>query len=630
MKTYSKYIGMAFAIAALAACSNEDEPTSAWQTDPDAVKINATVGNSLFTRSNPTNDDKQTEFNPNDKVAVIAAGQGTVTYTLTDGGWTPESGSYLTWKSNQMDISAYYPVTAGTSTTTFTMPTDQSELTKIADADYMVAEKTSYEKPEGHNNLELTLTRKMARVIVEIGSFNSQFATEAQKIVSDVRINSGAASVQTASSGTVTTVIPYAQGLNADKEGIANSTYTALVVPITTAKSGETFITLKDCAGNPLTVTGIPAMEAGNSYTYNLTVGKEALTIGEVTVEDWTTATITGGEIKAKPFNICQNDGDKNDYTGRFIQVGIAGNTKPLAEVEITGTTTSILIDDVEGKFVEGNTIWVCIPKVAKFFHTLTAEEVTTKTLNLPNKDGGSTLLKDNQYKAGDNYYKNDWIVALYMGINKYDGTVTKTPLYWATGNLIATKTNAANSGTTETAFHIATADETTKEGTKLDDYGYTPYNAIPVASGTDGYVGCNLGAQWNLFGWSDATGLKTSTNDSDYAPSITTDGGSISGNDAYDIARAQLGGSWYMPSNELIGITGSEYTDDNITNTLSFPAAGYRGGAKVCDRGYNGGYWSGLAANLVGAHYLCFDSGDVIWDNGSRYFGRSVRPVTE
>ena len=44
---------------------------------------------------------------------------------------------------------------------------------------------------------------------------------------------------------------------------------------------------------------GIPEMQAGNSYTFNLVVGKNKIEVASVTVTDWTTGeTLTGGQAE--------------------------------------------------------------------------------------------------------------------------------------------------------------------------------------------------------------------------------------------------------------------------------------------------------------------------------------------
>ena len=316
-----------------------------------------------------------------------------------------------------------------------------------------------------------------------------------------------------------------------------------------------------------------------------------------------------------------------NYYNGLTMEIGSWKADAPAEQITLG---SAIIADGVAAISADlsvyiGKEIWVCIPKVVKFFHTLTADEANNKVLTLPDKGAGSKLLEDNNYKAGDNYYKNDWIVALYMGVNKDGSTdANATPLYWSTGNLIATKTG---DGDNDVAFHIATDAETKNEGT-TNNY--------------ENYTNRSIGSQWNLFGWGDATGLRT--DDSDYGPSDATD---ICGNASYDIARAQLGDSWYLPGTELQSMQGLlsssgswddtaktrsySYTISNITNTLSFPVAGHRHGLDLIDRGSRGYYWSsGTLPSSVLAYYLLFDSGAVDWLYVIRYCGLSVRPVSE
>ena len=63
----------------------------------------------------------------------------------------------------------------------------------------------------------------------------------------------------------------------------------------------DTFITLTDGESNTLEVKGIPEMWAGNSYTFNLTVGKNTIQVASVTVQDWTGETLTGGQAEEVP-----------------------------------------------------------------------------------------------------------------------------------------------------------------------------------------------------------------------------------------------------------------------------------------------------------------------------------------
>ena len=280
MKIHNIYIGALLLLMGVTSCQNE-EVTIDFGNDTLAVKVEASIGESIFSRSNPQGSvEEQKVFNTGDQIAISNEGRF-VNYTYDGASWSANIPSeYLKWSSETMTFDAYYPVNATTNMQNFTLPASQSSVKGIAWADYMTVSKELTKNEV--DPISLTFERKTARVIVKIASFGDQY-TEIQKTVSDVKIVSGAESL---SGTTATAVTPLANGT-----GAINSTYTALIIP-TTAKSSETFITLTDGQSNPLAVTGIPAMEPGKSYTYDLHVGKDAVTVTNVTVADWTTGEI--------------------------------------------------------------------------------------------------------------------------------------------------------------------------------------------------------------------------------------------------------------------------------------------------------------------------------------------------
>ena len=113
------------------------------------------------------------------------------------------------------------------------------------------------------------------------------------------------------------------------------------------------------------------------------------------------------------------------------------------------------------------------------------------------------------------------------------------------------------------------------------------------------------------------------------------------------DVAHVKWGGGWRMPTKDEIkelvnkcswqwttvnGVKGYKVTGPN-GNSIFLPAAGYRDGTELYDRGSYGNYWSGtLGEDYSGsAFYLHFGSGGRGWyGNGYRNYGFSVRPVTD
>ena len=270
MKIMRRLMGCAAAILALSACSESEDLLSAYHSDSKAVHITAQVGKASadgFTRSNPLGTAKeQAKFNENDVISVKADGQDAVTYQLVGSEWQPQGGKFLKWESNEMNFTAYYPATFDGNLNNVTLPKEYDEATLAAN-DFM-----SYSGKQSNTNgnqLSLTMERKMARVVVEIDGFKDQYAGATVNSLSIC-------------------------GIKAYKH--SDGKFYALIKPCE-AQNSETFISLDVAEGASKTTTetlaGIPALTAGNSYTYQLTVGKDKVSVSGITVKDWTGGTIT-------------------------------------------------------------------------------------------------------------------------------------------------------------------------------------------------------------------------------------------------------------------------------------------------------------------------------------------------
>lgn len=144
-----------------------------------------------------------------------------------------------------------------------------------------MAAETTPETIPSDKVLTVQLKRKTARLIFKIQRFNDQFTASAK--INNLSIVSKA-TTDVSETATVN-ITPLHTG-----EGAIGSTYTALVAP----GSIEANIEVSDggTISDPLVVkTG--GLEAGKSYTYNLIVGKKAVTIADVKVADWQSANIS-------------------------------------------------------------------------------------------------------------------------------------------------------------------------------------------------------------------------------------------------------------------------------------------------------------------------------------------------
>ncbi len=354
MKTW-KYIVPIATLLMLVACQNDDLVPSDFASDPRAVRIHATVGD-LSTRSNPIADDKsdRERFNEGDQISIGTGGadaQEPVVYTLTNGVWTPAAGKYLVWKTDAELFEAHYP--AGESfdgSNNFTLPADQSSPEILARADYMTFEGR-VEKLEDAS-LHLTLMRQTARVVVS------------SKILWNAQYQVGGKPTHR-----VTHLALNCNGVS-DIQPCVVGNYYALVVP-GKARAEAPFITVTvaplegDEAPVTYTIPGIPAFEAGHSYTYHLSIGQDGASIGDVTVEDWQSGSILGSEGRAddevEPYLYVQKPegnfsavGGTKEYTVRsFItnsvgeQIGLPWTAKFVRKLE-DGTYEEIQQGDAD------------------------------------------------------------------------------------------------------------------------------------------------------------------------------------------------------------------------------------------------------------------------------------------
>ena len=276
MKIMRRLMGCAAAILALSACSESEDLLSAFHSDPNAVRITAQVGKASadgFTRSNPLGTaEEQAKFNENDEISVKADGQDAVTYKYDGSEWQPQGNKFLKWEKETMNFTAYYPATFNG---TITQPTEYNSLESLADADFM-----SFSGPQTNTNgnqLTLTMNRKMARVIVEIAGFNDQYTKNA-----------------TVNSLSICGVKAFKHETDGKFYALIDPNYNSSTAPFLSleVKDGESTTTEKY-------TTTPTAFVAGKSYTYQLKVGKNKISVSGISVTPWNTKEITGGKAGA-------------------------------------------------------------------------------------------------------------------------------------------------------------------------------------------------------------------------------------------------------------------------------------------------------------------------------------------
>ncbi len=285
MKAF-RYIAAVAAILAMAACNNDDLDLGGYENDLDAVRINATVGSLVESRSNPMTS---SAFEDDDKITLQSEGQSVV-YTYDkyapDGPvWTAEAGKFLKWIKPTQKFTAYFPsdYTANKPVLSDQRGKDWDDANYIGKSDYMYFEGDCDKPDQAPYTINLEMQRQTARVVVDGGfSYNNELESL-----------EGYTITLTISDGT-TTVQPC----------LYNGYYYALLNPTTAADATKAFVTITLTKGDEkkeYIVRGVPVLEKGYSYTYNITIGKDRVEIGTVDVAPWDDGgVIEGNEHQAE------------------------------------------------------------------------------------------------------------------------------------------------------------------------------------------------------------------------------------------------------------------------------------------------------------------------------------------
>ena len=310
MKTY-KYITLAALALGFAACTQDDDFAPQQE---DIVKIaSANIATEVQTRVNTLDDG--TQWENTDQILLVnnsRDNKNSGTYTYNDNAWNLTNGIVL-YASGTNGFTAYYPASVD-----FTLPTEQNTEAGIKAADRMVATATGIAKGDA---VALSFERQNAMVTIT-PSFNTEFGDDA-----------------TISSLQIAGITPFHPE---DAED-----YKAIIAPSTTGFEVSVKVKVGE-AEQTLTANTTTAIEAGKHYTFNLTVGKTAVGITSVSVNDWTEKPVTDVETEQEAFVYNPATNTYEVHLSRGMQAAIDA-------AELTGTaenpaTVTLLADmEVEG-----------------------------------------------------------------------------------------------------------------------------------------------------------------------------------------------------------------------------------------------------------------------------------------
>ena len=184
-------------------------------------------------------------------------------------------------------------------------------------------------------------------------------------------------------------------------------------------------------------------------------------------------------------------------------------------------------------------------------------------------------------------------------------------------------------------------------EGDSIASVDYNGHDYVDLGLSVK-WATCNVGASspsdyGDYFAWGETSTKSGYTEKNSKTYGKTMD--DIAGNSSYDPARANWGDSWRLPTEaeleELrdkctwIWITENGHNGYRVQGpngkSIFLPAAGSRSVTTLYIAGENGSYWSSSPSEDSSTAYsLYFDSGNRSVYRINRYYGYSVRPVSE
>ena len=280
------YFLLAASALMIAACSSEESGNQSVQ-NPEVISLSATVNGGM--RASGENL-QNAQFVSGASIHVeaykhvggTACGNGD--YTTTDANGNLSGSLTYPATGDKIDICAYYPASVSSSTTSFTVKSNQSDESDYRDSDLMYADKLE-DKAKGttHN---LTFNHALSKIIVNIEAGTGVDDDDITSLVGAVKIKNtkpkatltiaGGAVGNIAESGEITDI--NITGTGAINEGI--------IVPQTVNAGAFIEVTYN---GTQYTyyLGASKKFEPGHKYTYTLTLRASGIELKSLEINDW-------------------------------------------------------------------------------------------------------------------------------------------------------------------------------------------------------------------------------------------------------------------------------------------------------------------------------------------------------
>lgn len=281
MKRNKFYLLAAATALFLSACNNEEVPGT---QESDLVRVSASIG-SMATRA------YDTMWENGDAIGIIGGGYTDIRYVHHNGLWAVEdaSGPILFQTPDDVDFTAYYPQGAETTDVTIGANTAQRKI------DFLYGTGTGGVRTDGV--VDFSFSHRMSRLVLNfIAGPGVDLADLSGYTLSGLSMTG---SFDTATGTAYATGA--ASDLTMDATGITSSSL--ILFPqegyeatLKVALGGQTFTATLNL---PMADV-MNGLESGYSYSYNVTIKKEGLSITQAGIEPWENAQVeNSGNVNA-------------------------------------------------------------------------------------------------------------------------------------------------------------------------------------------------------------------------------------------------------------------------------------------------------------------------------------------
>lgn len=293
-----------------------------------------------------------------------------------------------------------------------------------------------------------------------------------------------------------------------------------------------------------------------------------------------------------------------------------------------------------EKSFTTLEEIIITLPEVA----TISVEQVTEHTAIFTGEvlsDGGAEVVERGFIWGNTNEDGSieDFRVQVGSGLGVYTYSATELNPdtdYW----VLAYAVNSEGEAVGEYMYFTTLEDRPLINGYEYVDLGLPSGLKWAVHN-----IGANAAEEYgDFYAWGEIESKETYTDANSVTYGMPME--DFSGDPQYDVARAQWGSTWRMPTRdeqkELLdnctwewtaqnGINGYRVTGSN-GNSMFLPAAGYHENTTVAEVGEYGYYWSSTPQSNtnLGAYYLYMSNSSKLSYYYARLAGQSVRAVSE